>query len=400
MLKEFRIGRMLASDDVSSRSKGREALEEHVKALSSKFLLKLLQDSHRSVVSCAMNELVRRKDERAVEPIVTILQREDVTMGVRIDAARSLGASGDARAVQPLIEAMSGRGKANLDLQFVAIDALGEIGKLAVEPLVRLVEQNAEPKTVEYAAAALGKIQDDRSIECLNKVLTNYSYQFIVRCYAVQALTRIGDKRSQEPILKAISDNKYDSYFVDALAKLGDSSAIGVLEGALEGMSSHLKTHANDVLSKLKGTTPKWAIPLGAGERDHLKIAQAFIDGELNAQSPDFGSLRTILEKFDNGQKNGSWLNVGYAFKTKKRDEWTAAQCFVEGLGYYPKPLVVNWEHIVIPSEAPDSKELQAQARAAYKEEASQATRLETLGKLRGLFGAPGSRQASFAASS
>lgn len=125
-------------------------------------------------------------------------------------------------------------------------------------------------------------------------------------------------------------------------------------------------------------------------ENDHLKIAELFIEYELNKDNPDFISLGKILDKFDDGCKNGCWLNIGYDFKTRKKDEWTAGQCFVKGLSYYPKPSVVNWDHIVIPNDIINSESLQKQLKYCYSEKADNDTRLKTLAELKKIFGNPG----------
>lgn len=290
-----------------------------------------------------------------------------------------------------MIQAFYEKGKGDIDLHFAAMDALSEIGKPAVDALVELISRNESDEISKSAVRALGRIQDDRSVECLNRVIVNYEYIWICRCSAVQHLANIGDKRCVEPILKAIGDKQYDTFFLGTLEKFADSRAIPVLEAALlDDKGSGMKSQITEILSRLKGTTPKWAMALKVGERDHLKIAQAFIDGELTKDAPDFESLRRTLEPFRGGEKNGAWLNVGYAFKTQRKDERTAAQCFAEGLGHFPEERIVSWQHIVIPANAPDAMELQRRLGACYEEGTARSVRVETVAKLKELFGAPG----------
>ena len=121
--------------------------------------------------SAAFN-LGQLRDERAVEPLIAVLQDKDRTLN-RF-AARSLGDIGDRRAVEPLIAVLQNKDD---NLSMWATESLGKIGdRRAVEPLIKAVEGKPPSGTNrEKAIRALGKIGDSRAIPPLVRLLESES---------------------------------------------------------------------------------------------------------------------------------------------------------------------------------------------------------------------------------
>ena len=143
-----------------------------------------------------------------------------------------------------------------------AAETLGNVGhKLAVEPLIKALENNVYPSVRRKAAEALGKIGDKRAVKPLIKALedeSNYACEFalvkfgndavellikaledennLVRENATEALGNIGDKRAVEPLIKALDDEKawVCAKTAVSLGKIGDKRAVEPLIKALE----------------------------------------------------------------------------------------------------------------------------------------------------------------------
>ena len=234
-------------------------------------LIGVLSDDDWRVRWSAAEALGKIGDERAVEPLIEVLSYDDGDENVHEAAAEALGEIGDERTVEPLIGMLSddnSRVRRNaagaLDklgwvpetdrqravyliavedwksvvecgesavnaligaLPFwwmtkAAAEALGEIGKPAVEPLIRILSDNDE-RVRRSAADALGEIGDVRAVEPLIKVLGDDSWR--VRWPAVEALGKIGDERAVEPLITALEDEDDDvrNAAEEALEKLG-----------------------------------------------------------------------------------------------------------------------------------------------------------------------------------
>jgi HEAT repeat protein len=107
------------------------------------------------------------------------------------------------------------------DVQRRAADALGSLGEIACEPLLRpLVYPQVNVRI--GAIEALGAIGSPRSVEPLiHTLITDKSHE--VRWVAAVALGEIGDKRAIPPLLASLKDdNRYVRYgAVRALEQLG-----------------------------------------------------------------------------------------------------------------------------------------------------------------------------------
>ena len=195
----------------------------------------------------------------AVEPLINALKNDDSV--VRNFAASALGRIGDARAVEPLIEALrawseklflSGYRRPFINTERVtAARALGEIGDArAVQPLINDLENGFWAKTRQTAAFALGKIGNARAVEPLIKALKDNDDD--VRFKAADALGNIGDVRAIEPLINALKDN--DKFVrwkaANALGDIGDVRAVKPLKQALN--DRHVREAAKQALDKIQ----------------------------------------------------------------------------------------------------------------------------------------------------
>jgi len=150
-------------------------------------LIQALNDDEWHVRKYAVDALGNIGDERAVNPLIKVLSDKD--NDVRSKAVIALGKM-KGSAVEPLIEVFKNE---DWNIRGKAAEALGNIGdERAVEPLINALVGRGKDKTKYVrgrAAEALGKIGDERAIEPLIKALDDeYIY---VRNKAEEALNRI-----------------------------------------------------------------------------------------------------------------------------------------------------------------------------------------------------------------
>ena len=187
-------------------------------------------------------------DSRAVEPLIEAL--EDKEGYVRYSAADALGKIGDKRAIEPLIKLLRiEKWEFNDPSRFHCVDHLVAIGKSAVEPLIKALE---DEDVRYYAADALGKIGDKRAIEPLIKLLRIEKWEFNdpSRFHCVDHLVAIG-KSAVEPLIKALEDEDVRYYAADALGKIGDKRAVEPLLGILSSDNFYVCRSAAMAFGKL-----------------------------------------------------------------------------------------------------------------------------------------------------
>ncbi len=149
--------------------------------------------------------------------------------------AEALAEVEDARAVELLVTALAGKSPH----QGEALESMGELGEVALVPLIVALEQNDDWMVRVYAAIALGKLGDVRAVQPLNVAVTDDD-EYPVREKAASALGELGDEQAIEPLIAALNESRDDySYEVqiaaaNALAKLGGQRAVEALGDVLQ----------------------------------------------------------------------------------------------------------------------------------------------------------------------
>jgi HEAT repeat protein len=114
-------------------------------------------------------------DPRAVEPLLTILEEQDLLHQELRNTVEALGNIGDSRAVEPLIAALG-----NWEASDVAADALGKIGDArAVDPLIAALKDKRSD-TRNAAARVLKAFDDDDRVAQAIKEATKPDLLFVV----------------------------------------------------------------------------------------------------------------------------------------------------------------------------------------------------------------------------
>ena len=136
--------------------------------------------------------------------------------GCRLELVKPAG--GKVESVNSLIKKL---GEKDSRIRNSAEKELVKIGERAVKPLIGgLGDKNVLVRC--HAVMALGKIGDKRAVDPLEKVMSDKNEY--IRLYAVRSLGMIGDERAVDPLIRALGDKDEEVriYAVEALGKIGE----------------------------------------------------------------------------------------------------------------------------------------------------------------------------------
>lgn len=197
------IGALKTDEDEDVRWKSAWALGNIGDKNAVKPLIYALSDERWSVRRFAVSALGKIGDRKSVGSLISALNDED--WHVRKYAALALGKTGDERAIKPLVNALS---DPDSDVRWKAIIALGKMKNTAVEPLIEAFNSDdwrIRGRTAE-ALGNIGDLRAmELLINALtgkNKDRNKY-----VRGRAAEALGKIGDERATEPLIAAMEDH-------------------------------------------------------------------------------------------------------------------------------------------------------------------------------------------------
>lgn len=198
-------------------------------------LISGLADENISVRVNAVQKLVEM-DASAVGSLIQALGSYDPD--IRENSAQALGKIGNETAVEPLIDVLGDR---DSEVRNAAKVALVAIGDPAFEPLVRVANNlNESDVSRIWAIQALGEMGVP-AVEPLMLLLTDKN----VSGSATQSLSKIGEP-AVEPLILALGDNnsKVRVSAVLALGRIGDERAVEPLTEALNDESELVRTSA------------------------------------------------------------------------------------------------------------------------------------------------------------
>ncbi len=157
----------------------------------------------------------------AIGPLIDMLQVAEVNK----DAAQTLGAIGDPRAVHPLIAVLAERQSWPPTGWEPAVQALSQIGEPAVEPLIAVIQDKSN-EACRGAIETLGRIGDARAVEPLIAVIQDENNT--AHREAVQTLGKIGDARVVKPLIAGLmsSERSKREYFAEALVAIYQSGRL------------------------------------------------------------------------------------------------------------------------------------------------------------------------------
>lgn len=184
-------------------------------------------------------------DQQALNQNIADLKSSDLNTASR--AAAELGASGDIRAVEPLIEALHHEDSM---MQYSASAALQKIGAPAVPAMIAHLNHD-NPEFVAQLVETLGQIGDPRAVEPLCQLLSDQT-PYKVRMAIVKALGEFNDPRAIEALIGVMKE-KFSAerhLAMEPLVKIG-KSALEPLLAQLESKDSDVVRIATTALVKI-----------------------------------------------------------------------------------------------------------------------------------------------------
>jgi len=189
----------------------------------------------------------------------------DESMRLRCAAAQALGKIRDERAIIPLMSLLNDRDM-NYRLRLAAAEALGKIGHdHAVNPLIDILNDEREKSIYlkESAVKALGMLGDIRAIEPLIDVLESKrgirdKFNFLKE-QVIEAIARIGspNRKATDSLLYALKDSAPSIRLaaVEALAEIGEDDCIPMLAQMVKDTEDDVAIAAIAAIYHLGGET-------------------------------------------------------------------------------------------------------------------------------------------------
>lgn len=199
-------------------------------------------------------------DDRALVPLMSLLNNKDLHYRIRLDAAESLGRLGDQQAVDPLLNVVQDDAEASVYLKESTVKALGMLGDIrAVEPLLSLFEAKEGFKQKfqffsEQILLALGKLSaptDEKIFLTLTRAAADRSP--VVRLAATESMGQTGNPAYLEPLQERLLDESMEvaQCALAGLYKLGGCETLRRLL-TLEKLPNYLREDILDFLVELE----------------------------------------------------------------------------------------------------------------------------------------------------
>ena len=175
-------------------------------------LIQFLVSARGQAQMAAADALGEIGDQRAVEPLIALLERGSD------NAATALAEIGDPRAIQHVVNAMREGGD-------WACNAVAGFGAAAIPALIDALK-SSDSEQRRHAALALGQIGSPEATQPLLEGLNDKDNT--VRVEAIQSLDKIGETAAVTPLIGLLCDDDPEvvGTAAEALGSLGDSAAI------------------------------------------------------------------------------------------------------------------------------------------------------------------------------
>jgi HEAT repeat protein/CheY-like chemotaxis protein len=191
------------------------------------------------------------KEYQEIGPLIlALLDRAEEKRQMAVQAAHTLGEMGDERAIEPLIEVLQDR-DSHWNVRSAAARALARIGgPRVVEPLIAALKNGVR----DAAALALGGLGDSRAVQPLIAVLRDVEHSGHVSAAAVWALGNLRDERAVTPLVEILYDEPAGNVWwvvTRSLAQIGTPAVELLVEWLLNARDGHIRQVAVELLGQI-----------------------------------------------------------------------------------------------------------------------------------------------------
>ncbi|MCE3234807.1 MAG: hypothetical protein K0Q50_987 [Vampirovibrio sp.] len=173
-------------------------------------------------------------DNRAIIPLMSILNNREENYRLRLAVAESLGKLGDDYAVKPLIDILSDEREKSVYLKESVVKALGMLGDIrAIEPLIDVLESKRGIRDKfnflkEQIIEAIGRIGRPNQKANTSLLLALVDEAPSIRLAAVEALVTVGDEDCLESLVQCVFDENDEvaKASIYAIFRIGGEAAI------------------------------------------------------------------------------------------------------------------------------------------------------------------------------
>ncbi len=188
--------------------------------------------------------------------MLAIAMRNDLSPVVRALAARALEVCGDPRAAEPLVAALAS--EREVAVRKAIIYGLARYSNAQAAALIPLLKDK-QPEIRGAAAYALAEIRDPASAAPLLELLRKRGKDedAFARSQAIRALGFVGDRSAIEPMLKALTKEKWPdvrreaAYSLGRLAAASDAKVMEALREATLASDPYLTRAAEAAISAI-----------------------------------------------------------------------------------------------------------------------------------------------------
>lgn len=223
-----------------------------------------------------------------VDRCIKDLQSQDST--IREAAAAAVGDLNDTRAVEPLIKVL--QEDKDSDVRGAAAISLGRIKDIrALDPLLEAL-QDKDSLVRSSAANGLGWLDDQRAVDALIRALKDESYE--VRGLAAMSLGFIKNPKAVDTLVAALKDTRSEvrANAAASLGIIGDGRAIDPLIKALNDQDESVRDAAASSLQKLGWKEGSEKSPMPLDQSSSKPKATSSVNGALTEVSSIFSSQK------------------------------------------------------------------------------------------------------------
>jgi HEAT repeat protein len=240
------------------------------------------------------DSIPKMKSARDVRGLIRLLKHRD--LDVQYGAAEALGEIGDSGAVEPLITAL--KNDEYSGVRWKAAEALSKIGAPAVEALIGAL-RHPDDDVRWKAAIALGDIGDPRAIEPLIMLLCDEDR--FVKSHAALALGAMGEP-AVTPLLRALREGDGNLRWGAAIAlgKIHDPRAIEPLIRALADKYENVRSESATSLAAIgkPALEPLLRFLTFSEGPERLEVVSAI--GELQ----DTDAIQPLIQMLENADED------------------------------------------------------------------------------------------------